>query len=244
MRIRGFSLLLLFLPPGMVIVSKAQDQVALDPGVAKVEFENEEVRVVRIRYAPHQKASMHSHPARLSVTITSNDVRITFPDGKSTSAKRKPHELFWSDAVTHKAENLADSPLENIEIELKASKGAGVEVKPNAGQPKGQGTESDPVPVEQEPHHHAVFENQYVRVLDVIVPPGEMTLFHQHSLDNVAVQLGDTTLKNQAPGQDWTSRPVTQGSVGFRAGSKAPYTHRIMNAGAAVFHVMDVEILP
>jgi len=224
--------------------SRAQDQVIVDPGIAKVEFENEQVRVVRIRYGPHQKGSMHGHPARLSVTITSNDVRIVLRDGKSTTAQRKAQVVFWSDAVTHQAENLSDNPLENIEIELKQSKGAGVEVKPNTGKRTGQGTETDPVPVEQEPHHHVVFENQYVRVLDVVVQPGEMTLFHKHSLDNVAVQLSNTTLANQVPGEDWTSRPVAEGAVGFRAGTETPYTHRIMNRGTPVFHVMDVEILP
>jgi quercetin dioxygenase-like cupin family protein len=229
---------------GAFMASRAQDQVALDPGIARVEFENEQIRVVRIRYAPHQKGHMHSHPARLSVTITGNDVRVDLPDGKSTTAKRKPHELFWSDAVTHQAENLSDGPLENIEIELKASKGAGVQVAPNAGPHSGTGTEVDPVPVEQEPHHRIVFENQYVRVLDVVVPPGAMTLFHKHSLDNVSVQLSDTTLNNQALGEEWTSRPVAEGQVGFRAGTKTPYTHRIMNAGATEFHVIDVEILP
>jgi quercetin dioxygenase-like cupin family protein len=224
--------------------SKAQDQVIVDPGIAKVEFENDQVRVVRVRYNAHQKGQVHSHPARLSVTITGNDVRVTLPDGKSMTAMRKAHEMFWSDAITHGVENLSDSPMENIEIELKQSKGVAVEVKPNTGGPIGQGTEADPVPVEQEPHHHVVFENQYVRVLDVVVQPGEMTMFHQHSLDNVAVQLSNTTLANQVPGEDWTSRPVTEGTVGFRAGTKTPYTHRIMNRGTSVFHVMDVEILP
>jgi quercetin dioxygenase-like cupin family protein len=244
MRIQVFASLLWLPLLGMLAALKAQDQVAVDPQIAKTEFENEQIRVVRVRYAAHQKGHMHSHPARISVAITRNDVRVTFPDGKSTTAKRKAHELFWSDAVTHQVENLADGPTENIEIELKASKGAGVQVTPNAGEYQGQGTEADPVPVEQEPHHHVVFENQYVRVLDVVVPPGEMALFHKHSLDNVSVQLSDTTLKNQALGQDWTSRPVTEGQVGFRAGTKTPYSHRIMNAGTTVFHVLDIEILP
>jgi hypothetical protein len=244
MRIQVFASFpsLLFL--GMLGMSKAQDQVVVDPQIAKVEFENEQIRVMRVRYAPRQKGHMHSHPARINVTITTNDVRAILPNGKSSNAKRKAHELFWSDAVTHQVENLADGPLENIEIELKTSKGAGVQVPPNAGEHQGQGTESDPVPVEQEPHHHVVFENQYVRVLDVVVPPREMTLFHKHSLDNVSVQLSDTTLKNQAPGQDWTSRPVKEGQVGFRAGTKTPYTHRIMNTGATEFHVLDIEVLP
>jgi hypothetical protein len=231
--------------PGAAMMAQTQDGAAASGGVAKVEFENEQIRVVRVSYAPHQKSAMHSHAGRFVVTLTKNHTRSVAPDGTAKSSERAAHEYYWGDAVTHQIENLSDEPMENIEIEFKLSKAAGVEVKPpHRAEPAGSGTEKDPVPVEREPHHHVVFENQYLRLLDVVVPPGEMTLFHTHSLDNVAVLLAETTLKNQNPGEDWTERPITHGSVGFRAGTKTPYTHRIMNTGAVVFHVMDVEILP
>jgi hypothetical protein len=227
------------------MVSKAQDEVAADPGIAKVEFENEQVRVVRVSYnAAHRSSHRHSHPPRFMVTLTKNDLKMTSPNGTTTLSKRGANAFAWSEPVTHSVENLADGPMENIEIELKAAKGPGLPAKLDFGEKKGTGAEKDPVPVEQEPHHHLVFANQYVRVLEVIVPAGEMTLYHQHSLDNVAVLLSDTTLKNQVPGEDWTERPVTHGSVGFRAGTKTPYTHRIMNTGTVVFHVLDVQVLP
>jgi len=232
--------------PGTAMMAQTQDSAgAAGAGVAKVEFENEQIRVVRVSYAPHQKSAVHSHAGRFVVTLTKNHTRSIAPDGAAKTSERAAHEYYWSDAVTHQIENLSDEPMENIEIEFKLSKASGVEVKPPHKPPvAGTGTGKDPVPVEREPHHHVVFENQYVRLLDVVVPPGEMTLFHTHSLDNVAVLLADTSLKNQNPGEDWTERPITHGSVGFRAGTKAPYTHRIMNTGAVVFHVMDVEILP
>jgi hypothetical protein len=231
--------------PRTAMMSQTQDGATTGAGVAKVEFENEQIRVVRVSYAPHQKSAVHSHAGRFVVTLTKNHTRSIAPDGTSKTAERAAHEYYWGDAVTHQIENLSDERMENIEIEFKLSKAAGVEVKPpNREAPHGTGTENDPVPVEREPHHHVVFENQYLRLLDVVAPTGEMTLFHTHSLDNVAVLLANTTLKNQNPGEDWTERPITHGSVGFRAGTKTPYTHRIMNTGAAVFHVMDVEILP
>jgi quercetin dioxygenase-like cupin family protein len=242
-RFTGFAVLSLLLVLG-AMMAQTQDGAAA-AGMAKVEFENEQIRVVRVSYAPHQKSAMHSHLGRLVVTLTNNNLRISQTDGKARTVQWKAHEYFWGDAVTHQVENLSNEPMENIEIEFKLSKAAGVEVKPpNKAAVAGTGTEKDPVPVEREPHHHVVFENQYLRLLDVVVPPAEMTLFHTHSLDNVAVLLADTTLKNQNPGEEWTERPITHGSVGFRAGTKTPYTHRIMNTGVVVFHVMDVEILP
>jgi quercetin dioxygenase-like cupin family protein len=230
--------------PLVTMASPAQDQVATDPGIAKVEFENEQVRVLRVSYAGHQKSQMHSHPSRIVVTLTKSESHASFPDGKSQNSQRGAGELFWSERVTHQIENLSADPITNIEIELKQSKGHGAEVKSAATPATAQGTESDPVPVEQEPHHHVIFENQYVRVLDVVVKPGETTLFHKHSLDNVAVILTGTALRNQIPGQDWTQRTANDGSVGFAAGTAKPYVHRISNAGSTVFHVLDIQILP
>jgi quercetin dioxygenase-like cupin family protein len=226
------------------MASRIQDEVVVDPGIAKVEFENDQIRVLRVSYAAHQKSQMHSHPSRSAVTITKDDIRVSFPDGTSQTSKRAAHDLFWSEPATHQVENLSADPMVNIEIELKQSKGVGVQVKPTATDSRAQGTQTDPVPVEQEPHHHVIFENQYVRVLDVIVKPGETTLFHKHSLDNVAVHLSDATIKHQSPGQDWIEAPVKEGAVGFAAGTKQPYTHRITNAGATLFHVLDIEVLP
>ena len=44
--------------PGMA----HNDPVSVDSKHYKVEFENERVRVLRIKYGPHEKSSMHSHP--------------------------------------------------------------------------------------------------------------------------------------------------------------------------------------
>jgi quercetin dioxygenase-like cupin family protein len=229
---------------GTLLTSVAAQDKSRDSTTAKVEFENEQIRVLRVSLGPHEKGAVHSHPSRLGVTLASDKVRVYFPDGSTKTTTSAAHEYFWSEPVTHQVENISDTPMQNIEIELKQANAPGVEVKPAGGDSIAQGTAADPVAVEQEPHHHVVFENQYVRVLDVVVQPGETTLFHRHSLDNVAVQLSDATIRRQYPGQDWVTSPAKAGSVGFTAGTKIPYVHRITNIGSAVFHVMDIEILP
>lgn len=229
---------------GTLLTSVAAQDKSRDSTTAKVEFENEQIRVLRLSLGPHEKGAVHSHPSRLGVTLASDKVRVYFPDGTTKTTTSAAHEYFWSEPVTHQLENISDTPMQNIEIELKQANAPGVEVKPAGGDSIAQGTAADPVAVEQEPHHHVVFENQYVRVLDVVVQPGETTLFHRHSLDNVAVQLSDATIQRQYPGQDWVTSPAKDGSVGFTAGTKIPYVHRITNIGSAVFHVLDIEILP
>jgi quercetin dioxygenase-like cupin family protein len=209
----------------------------------KIEFENDQIKVIRGFLAPHQKTAVHSHPYRFGVTLTKNDLLIT-SDGKTVPSKKNAQEIFWSEPVTHQVENVANDRLQNIEIEFKKDKGPGVEVKKDWSNPAAKGTADDPVPVEQEPHHRVIFENQYVRVLDVVVKPGETTLFHKHSLDNIPVILTGADNRTQFAGKDWSPTPAKSESVGFIPGAAKPYVHRINNQGTTVFHVIDIQILP
>ena len=46
------------------------DPVKVDPQHYKVEFENERVRVLRIKYGAGEKSVMHSHPEAIAVFLT------------------------------------------------------------------------------------------------------------------------------------------------------------------------------
>lgn len=96
------------------------------------------------------------------------------------------------------------------------------------------------VPVAQEPRHHLKFENQYVRVFDVVVPQGDATLYHVHSNDYVFVTIEGARLKAQLMGSDPSDLNLAAGDVRF---SKAPLTHRVANLGSTPFHNVTVEIL-
>ena len=39
--------------------------------------------------------------------------------------------------------------------------------------------------VKDEPRHHNVFENEYIRILDVFLPPNDTTQYHIHSTPSV-----------------------------------------------------------
>jgi len=96
------------------------------------------------------------------------------------------------------------------------------------------------VPVDKEPHHHLKFQNKYVRVFDVVVPPNDQTLFHLHSSDYVFVTLGDTSLKAQALNGQPGDLILKDGEVRF---SKAPLTHRVSNPGKAPFRNITIEVV-
>ncbi len=97
-----------------------------------------------------------------------------------------------------------------------------------------------PVPVAKEPRHHLVAENPVVRIYDVVVPPGESTLFHVHDKDYFFVNFGAAELKSQAEGKPEEDLNLADGEIRY---TPAVVTHRIRNAGKRPFHNLTVEIL-
>ena len=101
-------------------------------------------------------------------------------------------------------------------------------------------TAQAPVPVLNEPRHHLKFENQFVRVFDVQVPPGDTTLFHIHSNDYLFVSIGDATLKAELLGGQPGDLVVKDGDCRY---SKAPITHRVTNVAKTPFRNITIEVL-
>ncbi len=97
----------------------AQDPVTVDPQHYIVEFENDQVRVLRIRYGPHEKSVMHGHPASLAVFLADTRGQFTFPDGKTEEFTTKIGQTMFTPAAEHLPENLSDQPFELVLVELK-----------------------------------------------------------------------------------------------------------------------------
>lgn len=102
------------------VTALAQDPLKVDPQNYKVEFENDKVRVLRVRIGPRAKTPMHSHPDHVVIAVGDSNVRHVFPDGKADDRAVKAGAATWSPAVSHAGENLADKPLEVILVELKS----------------------------------------------------------------------------------------------------------------------------
>jgi quercetin dioxygenase-like cupin family protein len=97
----------------------AQDATVVDPEHYKVEFENDQVRVLRITYGPMEKSVMHSHPEGVAVFLTDGNTKFTFPDGKTQDIKVKAGQVIWSPETEHQPENTGKEPFEVIQIEFK-----------------------------------------------------------------------------------------------------------------------------
>jgi quercetin dioxygenase-like cupin family protein len=102
------------------------------------------------------------------------------------------------------------------------------------------------VPTNKEPHHRTVFENTQFRILDVSIPPGQMTLEHSHDLDIVTISMSNgTDTKTQSPGQPWSDirprRPLGHVETSDYSGKLT--SHRVETVGTTAYNLFAIENL-
>ena len=95
------------------------DPVHVDSDHYKVELENENVRILRIKYGPGEKSVMHGHPATVAVFLNDASFRFTFPDGKVEDGTVSAGQAMYFDALEHLPENTGNQSFEVIAVELK-----------------------------------------------------------------------------------------------------------------------------
>jgi len=100
------------------------------------------------------------------------------------------------------------------------------------------------VPVHEEPRHHVLFQNKEIRILNVIIPPGDTTLYHIHNTPSLFIFFTETITGSQLLEGKASNGKSTPGNISFENLS-APNirTHRVWNADKDTFHVIDVELL-
>lgn len=96
-----------------------QDAVAADPRHYTVELETEQIRVVRYRYGPGEQSVMHTHPALVVIPLTDSSVRFHLPDGSAEEVTLQAGQVLEMPASAHLPENLRDTTIEGILVELK-----------------------------------------------------------------------------------------------------------------------------
>ena len=99
--------------------SLAQEATKVDSAHYKVEFENDQVRIIRINYGAHEKSIMHEHTPGALVFITDGEGRFTYPDVKTEESNWNAGEVGWSFGEKHLPENLSDEPYELILVEIR-----------------------------------------------------------------------------------------------------------------------------
>ena len=116
---RAIWLALAFAALALPAAAGAQDPLSLYPENYRVLLENDRVRVLDFRLARGATEKMHTHPAHLAVFLEDFTIRFTLPDGSHALREGHPHQISWSDGVTHASENIGASDAHGILVELK-----------------------------------------------------------------------------------------------------------------------------
>jgi hypothetical protein len=95
------------------------DAVTADPAHYSVSFENELVRLLRVRYGPGEKSVMHRHFASCVVFLTDQTFNFTLPDGTTEPASVPAGALGCGDGNVHLPENIEGEAAEFIMLEFK-----------------------------------------------------------------------------------------------------------------------------
>jgi beta-alanine degradation protein BauB len=89
------------------------------PSGAAVRLDNERVRVVDLRMGPGAKAPMHAHPDLVLYVAGGGKDRWTLPDGAVTENEYHPGDVLFVKALSHEVENIGDTEIHLIVVELK-----------------------------------------------------------------------------------------------------------------------------
>jgi len=99
------------------------------------------------------------------------------------------------------------------------------------------------VQVSKEPFHKNVLENNYIRLLNVWLKPGDTSLFHIHSTPSVFLVFTTANTVSQIKGGDWENVQYVKGSSWYRSFFQDTLIHRVAMSDTVPLHITDVEIL-
>lgn len=99
--------------------ASAQDPAVVNAKTIHVRFENDRVRVLEATLPPGVKEQVHSHPAYVTYVIVGGKLRNYAADGKVTETVLKTGDVVYRDPLTHAAENIGDTAMQLVLVELK-----------------------------------------------------------------------------------------------------------------------------
>jgi hypothetical protein len=97
------------------------------------------------------------------------------------------------------------------------------------------------VPIEQEPRHHLVIENEFVRAFAVQIAPHDRTLCHHHPHDYLLYVAGDAEIISAARDEEPKQLSYRDGECELL---EAGLVHVVENLGETAFRNVVVEMLP
>lgn len=97
-----------------------------------------------------------------------------------------------------------------------------------------------PVPISEEPHHRLVLQNEFTRVYNVMVPPLDVTLLHQHDYPYLYVTLGPADIINAIAGKPELHQILQDGEMHYSPGH---FAHIARTDAGVAFHNITIELI-
>lgn len=97
-----------------------------------------------------------------------------------------------------------------------------------------------PVPISAEPHHRLVLQNDFTHVYNVMVPPLDATLLHQHDLLYLYITLAPADLINAVVGAPEVHLILQDGETHYSPGH---FAHVVRTDSGLPFHNITIELI-
>ena len=115
----AFLLLVAGFVRGDANVSSEQDPATVNAKTIAVKLDNPRVRVLQAKLKPGEKEQVHSHPASVVYVIEGGKIRNHASDGTVAEAEFKTGDVLYRDPLTHWAENIGNTTIRLVLVELK-----------------------------------------------------------------------------------------------------------------------------
>lgn len=202
--------------------------VDVDSDINTVEFENDWVRVIRIKAPAGHTSNRHTHEGGVFVSLTDGKSKGTVDGGDTNETETKLGDIgntFDMVGVPHVTENLGDAESEGVMVELKIEGGNPIDAPSH-----------DAVEVDGE-HHTVEFENDRVRVVRMRYPDGHATPPHNH-YPGVNIVLSDSRVASGPEGEDVEAVETVAGTASWADGGE-PHVTRSLDGE---LHLVRVEL--
>jgi len=206
----------------------AQDAVAIAPDTHKVLIDNDTIRILDVNLPAGSREPAHSQawPAILIIDT---------PRPGAPTEVRNFQSRWQEPGARDQGGNTAKTPVHFLEIDLKKGDCAAVKNPPLP--------QTDGVLI-HDPSIKVPFENDYVRVLEIEVKPGESEPPHTHTWPSVVYYYRlPSSRRGTADGKPPVDRPeLKQQQVTFE--NFAQPIHTLLNTGTYLYQAHRIEIKP
>lgn len=222
-----------------IIVALLLSLVLLAPGTAQapvsiekeprhhLEFQNEYVRLFYVRIAPGDTTLFHTHiNDNVGVKLTDAELSDVVPGGNpETNLVHQGAVGFghYPTPLTHSVSNVGSTPFHNMLVEILPAKGA-PSTAPLLAKVGG---------------YTLAMENERVRILRLVLAPGQSTEEHSHALQGVSVVITEGKIAVDLPGTKTETVTFKPGDYRWHEGGMR---HSLRNVGSATFEAVEIEL--